>query len=104
MRVIFLLMCVLVALILGACATDGVADEGPTAAQAEAAGVSFEDAGEGYAVYLRKCTECHEAILPEAPLSPGWHSTVSGMAWNAGLDKAEEKNLLAYLQAAKPKW
>lgn len=78
--------------------------EGPTAAEAKAAGVSLEDAGEGWAVFQRKCTECHEAMIPEAPLSPGWHSTVSGMAWNAGLNKEEEKNLLAYLQAENPKW
>ena len=77
--------------------------EGPTAVEADAAGVSLGDAGEGYAIFQRKCTECHEARIPEDALSPGWHATVNGMSWNAGLDKTEEKFLLAYLQSEDPK-
>jgi cytochrome c5 len=73
----------------------------PTAESAREAEVSLEAAGEGYWVFQRKCLECHEARIPEAPLSPGWHATVDGMSWNAGLSKSEEAAILAYLQTAK---
>ena len=64
--------------------------------------MSLDAAGEGYWVFQRKCMECHEARIPDAPLTPGWHATASGMAWNAGLSEGEEKVVLSYLQTAKP--
>lgn len=55
----------------------------------------------GHAVYLSQCTRCHEAKLPETISHEDWHVVVPGMAWNAGISKADEKAVLAYLLAAK---
>jgi len=55
----------------------------------------------GHAVYLAQCTRCHEAKLPETISHEDWHIVVPGMAWNAGISKADEKAVLAYLLAAK---
>jgi cytochrome c5 len=55
----------------------------------------------GHAVYLAQCTRCHEAKLPETITHEDWHIVVPGMAWNAGISKADEKAVLAYLLAAK---
>lgn len=55
----------------------------------------------GHAVYLAQCTRCHEAKLPETISHEDWHVVVPGMAWNAGISKADEKAVLSYLLAAK---
>ena len=55
----------------------------------------------GHGVYMRKCGECHTHMLPDEITSEHWHAVVPGMAWNAGLEPAEEKALLEYLIAAK---
>ena len=73
----------------------------PTAAMAAKSGQSLETVGQGYWVFQRKCTECHEAKLPADPHEAGWHAIAGGMAWNAGLMKSEEKALLAYIGAVK---
>lgn len=55
----------------------------------------------GHGVYMRKCGECHTHLLPDEITSEDWHVVVPGMAWNAGIEPAEEKALLKYLIAAK---
>lgn len=55
----------------------------------------------GHGVYMRKCGECHTHLLPDEITSDDWHVIVPGMAWNAGIEPAEEKALLKYLIAAK---
>lgn len=55
----------------------------------------------GHGVYMRKCGECHAHLLPDKITSENWHVIVPGMAWNAGIEPAEEKALLKYLIAAK---
>jgi len=98
-------------LVLAACGGGGAArdDPGrggvapmPTAATAAESGQSLETIGKGYWVFQRKCSECHVAKLPADPHQAGWHATVAGMSWNAGLMKSEETALLAYIGAVKP--
>ena len=89
-------------LAVAGCGVDASGPAMPTEAGARRAGVSLELAGAGYWVFQRKCLECHEARIPEDPLSPDWHAVIDGMSWNAGLSTREEESVLAYLQTAKP--
>ena len=90
--------------LLVACASGGGSGAGtsgvPDAAMAARAGVSLDTIGEGYWVYQRKCSECHEAKRPNDHEMAGWHATVGGMAWNAGLSEGESELVLAYMDAA----
>jgi mono/diheme cytochrome c family protein len=56
--------------------------------------------GNGYAVYLRQCSQCHVAKLPTDMTKEQWHVIIPGMAWNAGIDAKEEHDVLAYMSAA----
>lgn len=73
----------------------------PSAEMAARSGRSLTSLQRGHAVYLAQCTRCHEAKLPETISREDWHIVVPGMAWNAGISKADEKAVLAYLLAAK---
>jgi len=72
----------------------------PTAAMARSSGQSLAHLGEGHALFMRKCSECHEPRVPQNPRDPSWHPTMIGMAWNAGLTKTEETAVVDYLRAA----
>ena len=73
----------------------------PSADMAARSGKRLETLQRGHAVFLAQCTRCHEAKLPETISHEDWHLVVPGMAWNAGISKADEKAVLAYLLAAK---
>ena len=60
----------------------------------------LKEIGEGHAIYMRQCSQCHEAKLPATIPSEAWHVIVPGMAWNAGLSKAEEDKVHSYIMAA----
>jgi hypothetical protein len=72
----------------------------PDAAMARRSGQSLAHLGDGYGLFMRKCSECHEPRVPSNPRDPNWHPTMIGMAWNAGLTKAEEGAVVDYLRAA----
>jgi hypothetical protein len=48
-----------------------------------------------------KFDECHTHLLPDEVSAADWHIVVPGMAWNAGITPADEKDLLKHLIAAK---
>ncbi len=72
----------------------------PDAAMAARSGESLEKIGLGYAVFQRKCLECHEARVPKNPRDPNWHPILTGMSYNAGLSRSEQEAMAAYLAAA----
>lgn len=55
----------------------------------------------GHGTYMRKCGECHLHILPDEVSSEDWHVVLPGMAWNAGIEPAEEAALEVYLDSAR---
>jgi hypothetical protein len=73
----------------------------PDAMMAIRSKTSLDTLDTGHGVYMRKCGECHTHLLPDEITSENWHVIVPGMAWNAGIEPAEEKALLKYLIAAK---
>ena len=56
----------------------------------------------GHEVYLAQCGRCHEHVLPDDVTRADWHVVLPGMAWNAGLSKADEGAVMTYLMAAVP--
>lgn len=54
----------------------------------------------GRALYIAHCGRCHEHQLPASVSTEDWHVVAPGMAWNAGLNKSDERAVLAYLLAA----
>lgn len=86
--------------LLAGCATPKQAPL-PTMAMATASGKPLETIQRGYSVYLLKCAECHEAMMPDDVTKEDWHVVVPGMAWNAGITPQEEAAVLDYILAAK---
>lgn len=72
----------------------------PTQKMADATQSDLSELGEGHAIFMRHCSQCHEAKIPETIPSKAWHVIVPGMAWNAGLSKTEEAKVHAYVMAA----
>ncbi|MGJ8655921.1 MAG: hypothetical protein ACSHX6_05660 [Akkermansiaceae bacterium] len=72
----------------------------PTQKMATATNTDLKDLGEGHAIFMRQCSQCHEPKLPATIPSEAWHVIVPGMAWNAGLSEIEEKSVHAYIMAA----
>lgn len=97
-----LLVIALSSLIIAACVSqhDGIKKDLPTQAMATATDSNLEEIGEGHAIYMRHCSQCHEPKLPSTIPSDVWHVIVPGMAWNAGLTEVEEKQVTAYIKAA----
>ncbi len=67
---------------------------------ATSTGFNLEEIGEGHAIYMRHCSQCHEPKLPSTIPSDVWHVIVPGMAWNAGLPPEQEKQVTAYIKSA----
>lgn len=72
----------------------------PTQAMATATHSDLAEIGEGHAIYMRHCSQCHEPKLPSTIPTDVWHVIVPGMAWNAGLSATQEKQVTAYIKAA----
>ncbi|MCW1925363.1 cytochrome c [Luteolibacter arcticus] len=85
--------------LLASCAATKTAPV-PDVAMATRSGQNVESLQRGHAVYVAHCGRCHEHILPKDVSKEDWHVVAPGMAWNAGISKADEKALTAYLLAA----
>jgi cytochrome c5 len=99
-RQLFLLA--IVCAMLAACAPQSLDQKTPVAT-AEMANRSKQSLGTlqtGRALYIAHCGRCHEHQLPASVSSEDWHVVAPGMAWNAGLNKSDERAVLAYLLAA----
>lgn len=99
-RLFFSLACF--SFLLAACAPQTLEQKTPIAT-AEMAQRSQQPLGtlqRGRALYIAHCGRCHEHQLPASVSSEDWHVVAPGMAWNAGLNKSDERAVLAYLLAA----
>lgn len=72
----------------------------PDAAMVARSGQSLEILQQGHAIYMIQCGRCHEPMMPSEVSSADWHLVVPGMAWNAGISKADEDAVLKYIMAA----
>ena len=93
-----------IAAIIAACApaiTDGGHGPFPDQAMANASGRKLSQLEQGYVIYNKQCSQCHEPMLPHEVSEGDWHIVVPGMAWNAGIDRDDEEAVLQYLLAAR---
>jgi hypothetical protein len=56
---------------------------------------------EGRALYTLRCTECHELELVDSRTLANWERTVAGMARRAGVNGAQQAQILEYIAAAQ---
>lgn len=68
---------------------------------AQGSGENLATLQRGHALFLSHCGRCHEPQMPASVSAADWHVVVPGMAWNAGLAKADEAAILKYLLAAQ---
>lgn len=68
---------------------------------ATASGKDLRTLQRGHTLYVSHCGRCHEPQLPATVNAADWHIVVPGMAWNAGLRKHQEQDVLHYILAAK---
>lgn len=73
----------------------------PTPAMAARSKKPLETLQRGHEVYMLKCGECHEYMLPEKVDIEDWEDVMPKMIGHAGLEKADEKAVLAYVVAVK---
>jgi cytochrome c5 len=73
----------------------------PTEQMAASTAVGLATLERGHQVYLKHCGRCHEYEMPDEVSGPDWHVVVPGMAWNAGISKADEAAVLQYVIAAR---
>lgn len=56
---------------------------------------------EGRALYVNRCTECHELELLDSRTVSAWRDTVASMARRANLDGAQQARIVEYLAVAQ---
>lgn len=88
------------ALVCACTATKPTDKFAPSSAMAKQSGIPLNELGEGHAIFLRQCSQCHEQRIPNYITADEWHVVVPGMAWNAGLSEKEESLVTKYLTAA----
>ena len=56
---------------------------------------------EGHSLYTNRCTECHDLELIDSRTMSSWEKMVGSMSRRAGLDGAQQAQILAYITAAQ---
>jgi cytochrome c5 len=91
---------ILVALVLVGCAVTRQLPV-PTEDMAKKSGTGLETLRRGHVVYTTECARCHTPMMPKEISGEDWHVVVPGMAWNAGISKADEDAVLKYIMSAQ---
>lgn len=73
----------------------------PSTAMAAKSGTSLEKLRTGHEVYMLKCGECHNYMIPDDLDVDEWEDAIPKMIRHAGLAKEEEQAVLAYVLAVK---
>lgn len=73
----------------------------PTPAMAEMSGKSLGQLQRGHEVYMLKCGECHEYMLPEKVDIMDFEDVMPKMIKHAGLPSSDENAVLDYIMAVK---
>jgi hypothetical protein len=56
---------------------------------------------EGRKLYTTRCTECHDLELLDSRAMSGWRTVVAGMARRAGVNEAQQAQILEYIAIAQ---
>ena len=73
----------------------------PNAAMAAKSGKSIDRLQRGHEVYMLKCGECHDYMLPQNLDIEDWQDAMPKMIRHAGLGDADERAVLDYVIAVK---
>jgi hypothetical protein len=73
----------------------------PNAAMAAKSGNSIDRLQRGHEVYMLKCGECHDYMLPQNLDLEDWQDAMPKMIRHAGLGDADERAVLDYVIAVK---
>jgi hypothetical protein len=73
----------------------------PSQAMASASGKPLSRLQRGHEIYMLKCGECHEYMLPERVDIEDWEDAMPQMIRHAGLPTADEGAVLDYVIAVK---
>lgn len=73
----------------------------PSPEMAAVSGTSLESLQRGHVIYMLKCGECHEYMIPEDLFEDEWEDAMPKMIRHAGLGEADEKAVLKYVLAVK---
>jgi hypothetical protein len=55
----------------------------------------------GHSLYTNRCTECHDLELIDSRSMSSWEKMVGNMSRRAGIDNAQQAQILAYITAAQ---
>jgi len=56
---------------------------------------------EGHSLYTNRCTECHDLELIDSRSMGSWEKMVGSMSRRAGIDNAQQAQIIAYITAAQ---
>jgi hypothetical protein len=73
----------------------------PSAAMASASGTPIGQLQRGHEIYMLKCGECHNYMLPQNLDVDEWEDAMPKMIRHAGLDSSDESAVLKYVVAVK---
>lgn len=73
----------------------------PSAEMASKSGLPLSRLQRGHEVYMLKCGECHDYMLPQNVDLEDWQDALPKMIGHAGLGDAEEKAVLDYVIGVK---
>jgi cytochrome c5 len=73
----------------------------PSREMAAKSGLPLARLQRGHEVYMLKCGECHEYMLPEKVDIEDWEDSLPKMIGHAGLEKSDEQAVLDYVRAVK---
>lgn len=73
----------------------------PSPTMASQSGVPIARLQRGHEVYMLRCGECHEYMLPERVDIMDWEDAIPDMIKHAGLATSDEKAVLDYVIAVK---
>lgn len=73
----------------------------PSAEMAKKSGKSLSRLQKGHEIYMLKCGECHNYMLPQVIDEARWEKKLPKMISHAGLGEAEEQAVMDYVIGVK---
>ena len=73
----------------------------PSPEMVRVSGTSMDTLEKGHVIYMLKCGECHNYMIPKHLFVDEWEDAMPKMIRHAGLQSEDEKAVLAYVLAVK---
>lgn len=99
-------MVILIAVVFTACAAISKfapSAEDLPAMQAKVQGITYDEAMQGYKLYVRHCSNCHRLHNPKEYSSAGWNKILPEMFEKAKISNPDQQQLIRNYLTAKSK-